>query len=118
MDKIHKSEVRKILISSRKDIAAHLDISVNHTNDLINFGDKGDEHRSVERGNALTGVQFREWVAFLIREGFTKETALRLARYGVGNKNRKSKGIYFFNIDGRISDHNELQINKYQRAGR
>ena len=118
MKKIYKSEVRKIFHTRRSELALMLGVSINHINSLINYGDKGDHTRSKERGNALNGYQFRLWVEFLQEQGFSLDTALCMARFGIGDKNDRSRGIYYFEVDGQISDHDELQYNKYRRLGR
>ena len=118
MKRISKKKVYKIFCAQRPELARMLGISNRHITSLVRHGDKGDHSRSKERGNALTGTQFREWVSFLVEQGFTEDTALCMARFGIGPYNDRSRGKDYFEIDGRISDHDELNWNRYRRMGR
>ena len=111
MQKISKADTRKVFQEQRSIVADMLGITRNHAADLINYGDKGETNRRIHNGVTLSGWQFRQYVTFLEQQGFSTNTALCAARYGISPYNTRSSGRYYFLGDGLLVDHEELTNN-------
>lgn len=99
---ITKREIKQAFHGRDQELSKHIRFNRKLCRELFQYGEQGC-------AAPLYNSKFKKYVCWLVDQGFTYKTALRIARYGVGQLSTHPAEYFAINADGLIADSIEIE---------